>query len=64
LAAETKAERERVAAEIRKANEIKADMKRREDELKLKLWKKKRGEKVEITDECKKNPFAKGCLPD
>lgn len=61
LVAETKAESDRAAVEIREANRRRIEAKRHRDELEQKLWKKKRNEKVIVTEECERNTLAKGC---
>jgi hypothetical protein len=64
IGAQTKADREAAAALIAAANRERAEIKRHQDEINFKLWKKKRGEKVIVTEECKANPLAPGCLPE
>lgn len=64
LGAQNKADREAAAAIIAAASRERAEIQRRKDEIKLKAWKKKRGEQIKISEECKANPLAPGCIPD
>ena len=59
--AQGEADRKRAAEIVAQAKLEKAEAQKRKDELAVKLWKQKRNEKVIISDECKRNPLAKGC---
>lgn len=62
IAADGAEQREAARKNLERLRQEEADLKRRHDDEEERLRKKKRGEGFHITEECKKNALAKGCM--